>query len=1195
MADFKSKLIRISTLLILGLICTVSLFSPPNLSASEIDKPEIIVSAAEDNYPPFCVTDSHSNADGFSVELLRAALKAMGRYVSFRVDVWSEVKQSLIDKRIQVLPLVGRTPERESFFDFSFPYMTMHGTIVVRSDNRDITSMADLAGKQVAVMKGDNAEEFLRRAHPEVNVSTALTFDQALLALAAGSQDAVVMQKLLAVQLIMKHNIQNLKIIDPPLQDFTQNFCFAVAKGDAQLLSILNEGLSIVIADGTLERLRKKWFAELEAPEKNRIVVGGDADYPPYEYLDENGQPAGYNVDLTKAIAAHMGLDVEIQLAVWGEVSEKLANQEIDLLEGMFYSSERDKTFEFTQAHTLVGQVIVRRQDAALIDSLDGLSGKKIIVMRGDIMHDLALKAGFAHQLVLAKNQQQALDLLVQGDAEYALLAKVPALYWIKKNQLPDLSVGEATVVLSEYCYAGNDSNKALVARFSAALTELKADGTYRKIHQKWLGVYDDQGLSRKQIIFYFSYASVPIICLFILAFACSRTLRKKVAQQTLYLEEEISKRQQVEEQLRVSEQIYKSLYLDAPLPYQSLDVDGNYLAVNSAYLATLGYERDEVIGHWFGDFLHPDWKIVFEQNFPSFKQRGVVSNVEFRMKHKNGSFIDVLLNGCIGCNPDGGFRQTYCVFQDVTARKEIEEKLRFGNEVFEKLTSSARDGIIQINDEGKVVFWNKGATDIFGYSADEIMETDMQQLLVPEDVRGRHQVSFSEIVVTGQGGSIGKTIELEGVHKDGHIVSLELSLSSFDLNGHPQAMAVVRNITDRKLAEVERLDLESQLRQKYKMEAVGIMAGGMAHNFNNNLSIILGNIELSKIKTQHLDEITDYLNNAKIAVLRSRDLIKQIMTYSRQNNRGNATIRPALIIDETVQLLSATLPTTINLQNNLADGSAGIMINGDSSRIQECLINLCNNAMQAMDEDGHLTLSLDSVELHQQDIPRQYDAKPGSYARISVRDSGCGMNAVVLDKIFDLFFTTKGLDQGTGVGLSTVQGIVKDHGGLIKVISNVGQGTTFELYFPIVALAQPMVECSPSNEERPGGIERILLVDDDELVADLGEMMLAEMGYQVTTMTESGEALKLFAANADKFDLLITDQTMPVLTGKELIQSIKQIRPDIPVIICTGFSSKVDEREARNVGADAFLLKPLDLTKLLQTVRQVLDKGHDL
>ncbi len=409
-----------------------------------------------------------------------------------------------------------------------------------------------------------------------------------------------------------------------------------------------------------------------------------------------------------------------------------------------------------------------------------------------------------------------------------------------------------------------------------------------------------------------------------------------------------------------------------------------------------------------------------------------------------------------------------------------------------------------------------------------------------------------------------------------------------YDENNNPiRSLGTIQDVTETILAEQQHKKLEEQLRQKHKMEAVGYMAGGMAHNFNNNLGIILGNVELSQLKVQD-PMIQGLLKNAKIAILRSRDLVNQISTYSRHGEQNKTPIQLFAVIDETITLLRSTLPTSINLQQVISPNCDSGSINADASQIQEVLVNLCNNAVQAMDEQGDLTLSLDRVELSQGEIPAQFDGQPGRYAKLSVQDSGCGMPAEIVDKIFDPFFTTKKMYEGTGMGLATVQGIIAQHGGIIKVNSIPNQGTVFNIYFPIVdeTVSQPI----PINEDMPQGTEKILFVDDDEMLVTLGELSLSEMGYTVTAMTESIEALKLFTVNPDHFDLVITDQTMPDLCGKDLIQELKKIRPYLRTILCTGYSSKIDEDQAQQQGIDAFCMKPLDLPELMQTVRRVLD-----
>jgi PAS domain S-box-containing protein len=402
--------------------------------------------------------------------------------------------------------------------------------------------------------------------------------------------------------------------------------------------------------------------------------------------------------------------------------------------------------------------------------------------------------------------------------------------------------------------------------------------------------------------------------------------------------------------------------------------------------------------------------------------------------------------------------------------------------------------------------------------------------------------------------------------------------------------LGTFEDITENILAEEKRLELEAQLSQKFKMEAVGVMAGGMAHNFNNNLSIILGNLELINMQKNLTDQAQEYLKNAKIGVLRSRDLIQQIMTYSRSGTQELAPITLAPVINETMNLLRSMIPTSVYLQYQTTPDSLDASVLANATQVQEALLNLCTNAVHAMDEVGRLTINLDTVALQSAEIFAEYsECSPGNFIHLQVQDTGCGMTDVLLKKIFVPFYTTKGVGEGTGMGLSTVQGMIKKIGGQIKVSSKLGEGTTFDLYFPITdSVRAGALEGKEQILTR--GTERILFVDDEEMLANLGETLLSEMGYQVSTMTDSTEAIKIFSANSDIFDLVITDQTMPKLTGKDLIAEIKKIRPNIPTILCTGYSSKIDEDEAPKLGISAFMMKPLELSQLSQTIRQVLD-----
>ncbi|MBN1958174.1 MAG: response regulator [Desulfuromonadales bacterium] len=386
---------------------------------------------------------------------------------------------------------------------------------------------------------------------------------------------------------------------------------------------------------------------------------------------------------------------------------------------------------------------------------------------------------------------------------------------------------------------------------------------------------------------------------------------------------------------------------------------------------------------------------------------------------------------------------------------------------------------------------------------------------------------------------------------------------------------------------------MERELRQKFKMEALGVLAGGVAHNFNNNLAIILGNIEMAQIKKSDFNAAENYLNSAKTAIFRSRDLVRQILTYSRQGAHDMSSIRIEGIVEETLKLLSVTLPSTINLQLTKKQDMTDVTIHADFTQIQEALLNLCNNAAQAMDGGGDLNIELQTVTFSAEDLPVQSDdCSGGLYAMLSVKDSGCGMDQETLNKIFDPFFTTKEVGQGTGMGLSTVKGIMDLHNGWLKVRSVPEKGSVFELYFPVVE-QEEKARVGESIKLSPG-TENILLVDDDDALIDILKQVLTEQGYSVSALTDSQAALKQFTADPDHFDLVISDQTMPGLTGLELIARMKQIRPDLPSIICTGFSDGSTEEKARELGVEDFLLKPLDLPGLTRTIRAALktDRG---
>ena len=408
-------------------------------------------------------------------------------------------------------------------------------------------------------------------------------------------------------------------------------------------------------------------------------------------------------------------------------------------------------------------------------------------------------------------------------------------------------------------------------------------------------------------------------------------------------------------------------------------------------------------------------------------------------------------------------------------------------------------------------------------------------------------------------------------------------------VDGRIVRLQIATDISRVKDLEKESLRIQAQLQQAQKMEAIGTLAGGIAHDFNNILAavigyteIVLGDVAQGSAGERNLQEVLKAGN-------RARDLVKQILTFSRQAEQEFKPVQISRIIPETLKLMRASLPTTIHIEQNIHSSAAAM---ADPTQIHQVIMNLSTNAAHAMRaKGGRLVIDLCEVNLGQAFIRQHPYLSPGAYLQMSVRDTGHGMEANVSERIFDPFFTTKQRGEGTGMGLSVVLGIVKSHGGTITVQSEVGKGSVFDVFLPVIS--QEVNDTVHTQTPIPTGNEHILFIDDEKALVDLGKMILQRLGYTVTIRTSSLEALELFMEQPQKFDLIITDMTMPNMTGDELSRRLLDIRPDIPVILCTGYSERISKEKARQIGIREFILKPIVMRKLGTAVRDLLDASQ--
>jgi PAS domain S-box-containing protein len=477
----------------------------------------------------------------------------------------------------------------------------------------------------------------------------------------------------------------------------------------------------------------------------------------------------------------------------------------------------------------------------------------------------------------------------------------------------------------------------------------------------------------------------------------------------------------------------------------------------------------------------------------------------------------------------------------------------------------------------------NERICDMLGYSAEEL-EGRSARLLYPSDEEfefvGREK--YLQIKERGTG-----SVETRWQRKNGDLIDVLLSSTPLDPADWSKGVTFTAlDITAGKQAEQERVRLEDRLRQAQKMEAIGTLAGGIAHDFNNILAAIIGFAELARIVSDGNAEARDHLDEVLKASFRARDLVRQILTFSRRTESEFAPIDVHLIVREALKLLRASLPSTIELRH--AVGRPGRVL-GDPTQIHQIVMNLCTNAYQAMPEGGTLEVSLEQIRIDESQVAELRPLEAGPCLKLSVHDTGHGIDQAIMHRIFDPYFTTKEKTKGTGLGLAVVHGAVKAHKGAIRVTSRLGEGTTFDVLLPLVDSAPPTY--SDPKRTAPRGTEHILFIDDEPSIEALGRQIFETLGYRVTTSRDPADALTRFKATPQEFDLVITDMTMPGMTGDRMALEMMRTRPGLPVIVCTGYNEHIDPQRARELGIGALVMKPFLKDDLAALVRNLLDR----
>lgn len=520
-----------------------------------------------------------------------------------------------------------------------------------------------------------------------------------------------------------------------------------------------------------------------------------------------------------------------------------------------------------------------------------------------------------------------------------------------------------------------------------------------------------------------------------------------------------------------------------------------------------------------------------------------------------------------------------------VEERDRIEKELQQNQEKYQQLIDNSNDAIYLLYNR-KFEFINKKFQEMFKVTMKEVNQPgfDFLELVAPRSKslieERRRKLERGEDTVP--------KYEFTALSRDGREVEVEASVSRTKYKDGTAILGVVRDITHRK-------QLEHQVRQAQKIEAVGTLAGGIAHQFNNILAIIRGYAELSYESLPENSVLKRNLQHVLTASDRARELVNQILIFSQQAKEGQKHLDINAIINDSLRLLQTSLPTNIELRQELED-KAGFVL-AEPNQIRQLIVNLCKNATHAIGkQNGVVRVSLKKVVLGPGSMTGLKNLEPGVYIRLTVADTGHGMEQKVKERIFDPFFTTKATGEGIGMGLAVIHGIVKTCGGDVQVESKPGKGTAFHLFFPCIDFEKK----EPQKREQltitapiPGGNERLLFVDDEQMLLEVHQEILERLGYNVMTVRSGIEALELFNDDPELFDLVITDHAMPGMTGIELSRKLLKIRPEIPIILCTGLSKSTISQEAKDAGISEFVMKPIIMKDLAALIRDVLKRNN--
>lgn len=742
------------------------------------------------DYPPFCITGTDGQPDGFAVELLREVCRAANIEVDIKIGEFNIVRKELEEGKIDAVPMLSKTPDRAYEYGFTSPYLTMRGAAFVNKRDSGITSLSDLNDKKIAVLKGTQSEAYITKNIKAGTILHVSSNEDAFNALKNGECDAVVTQKLMGNVLLKEMNISDIEAkID--LDDLKMNFCIGVRKDDPGLLSLINEGLLLVMTNGTYDGIYKKWFVPTTEMWKTSLVIAGDANYPPFSFIDSHQEYTGPDVETTHSIAKELGVLLDLKPEKWSDLMGNFKNGEYDAVQGILFSEERAKYMDFSIPYMVSTYRIFAVKGRKIPKDFSELKNYKVAVEKNNIMHERAVAEGLKDNLIVAESHEEALLKLSAGEADYALLSYLTAIYYIKKHGIKNVEYGEEGYYKAEFCYSVRKGNRVLLNNLNNAIAALETSGRLREIHSKWFGAFEKPEINYKKMILYSLAFLVPLLVLVIVIISWNRTLIRKVEERTKELSE--------------SQKIFDEFFEHSPIYVFFKDKDICSLKLSRNYEQMIGRPLDELLNK------------TMDELFPSELAKKMISDDKKILEEGKPVVLDEELNGRfyttykfpIIINGKPEYLAGYTI--DVTQNRESQNKIRESEEKYRKMFDNASVGIAVVGLDKKFRSCNATFCSFTGYSENELIGKTIADITHPEDM----EIGLKEMKMIIEGKLNYFITQKRYLRKDGVIVWGQINISLVrNYDREPLFfLPVLNDITEMKQAEDQLSETAEELR----------------------------------------------------------------------------------------------------------------------------------------------------------------------------------------------------------------------------------------------------------------------------------------------------------------------------------------------------------------------------------------------